>query len=90
MLICMCMLNKRTQILFDHDFWNELLVLAKARDVSVGELVRNALKETYFQKDKKQKMLKEKAFENILGLRKTIKSVSAEEIRQFINYGRKY
>ncbi|PIS14153.1 hypothetical protein COT65_00350 [Candidatus Shapirobacteria bacterium CG09_land_8_20_14_0_10_47_13] len=84
------MLNKRTQILFDNDFWSELLVLAKARQMSVGELVRNALRETYFAGNDKQKMAKERAFENILNLKKTIKPISIEKIGQLINYGRKY
>lgn len=88
--MCIHMLNKRTQILFDHDFWNELLLLAKAKEVSVGELVRQALKETYFQKKEREKTAKERAFENILRLKKAIKPIGAKEIQLFINHGRKY
>jgi len=58
MLICMCMLNKRTHILFDQEFWNYLSKLAKMNDTSVGDLVRKAAKEKYAIKtdlDKKRK-----------------------------------
>lgn len=88
MLICMCMLNKRTQILFENEFWNQLLALAKTKDTSVGELVRRAVRETYFQEDKKQKMAR--AMERIAKIRKTLKKVTYKEIKEMINYGRKY
>lgn len=85
MLICMCMLNKRTQILFENDFWNQLMSLAKARDMSVGELVRSTLKATYFKEDKKEKMAR--GMKMILSVRKKFKKIDYKEM---INYGRKY
>ena len=54
MLMCMCMLNKRTQILFEDDIWFQLCALAEAKETSVGDLVRKAVKGTYFQENKKE------------------------------------
>lgn len=84
----MCMLNKRTQILFDDNLWLQLCALAKAREISVGELVRKAVKRAYFQENKKIKMAK--AMKTILEIRKKLKKITAEEIKEMINYGRKY
>ena len=43
MLMCMCMLNKRAQILFDKDRWNKLTKIAKSQNTSVGDWVRKAV-----------------------------------------------
>lgn len=43
----MCMLTKRTNILFDEELWGKLVSLAQERNTSVGELVRAALKGAY-------------------------------------------
>lgn len=85
MLMCMCMLNKRTHILLDENLWLQLMALAKAQNISVGELVRKAVKEVYFDKNKKEKMAK--AMEVILKTRKKFKKINYKEM---INYGRKY
>lgn len=61
----MCMLTKRTNILFDEDLWRTLVALARERKTSVGELVRTAVKKTY---DTKQEMLerRRKAIDAVL------------------------
>lgn len=82
------MLNKRTQILFDDNLWFQLCALAKMKETSVGDLVRKAVKGTYFQENKKRKMAE--AMETIINIRKNLKKVSAKEIKEMINYGRKY
>lgn len=64
----MCMLIKRTQILFDKELWNTLVGLAKEKKISVGELVRRAVREKY-EEDKLLKKRK-KAVEAILAFRK--------------------
>lgn len=43
----MCMLNKRTHILFDEETLSLLSDLAKQKQKSIGELVRSAVKKTY-------------------------------------------
>ncbi len=45
----MCMLTKRTQILFDKQLWNTLVQIAKTNNTSVGELVRSAVKKQYIK-----------------------------------------
>lgn len=45
MCICMCMLNRRFQILFDKDLWNRLTKVAKSQNISFGELIRRAIRD---------------------------------------------
>lgn len=64
----MCMLIKRTQILFDKKLWNALVDIAKRENTSVGELVRIAVKEKYEEERRLQQ--RKKAIEAILAFRK--------------------
>lgn len=48
------MLNRRTQILFDEEMYQRLISLSHEKEISMGELVRNAVKRTYKQKWKKK------------------------------------
>lgn len=41
----MCMLTKRTNIMFDEELWKKLTKLADKQQVSVGEIVRTAARE---------------------------------------------
>lgn len=50
-LMCMCMLNRRFQILFDKDSWNKLTKMAKSQNISFGEFIRRAVRE-YLDKQK--------------------------------------
>lgn len=63
MLICIHMLTKRTNILFDEQLWNTLSRIAQERKTSVGELVRTALVEKYAGEEKSRQI--KKAVENI-------------------------
>lgn len=86
MLIWICMLTKRTQILFDENIWKKLTQLARAQTTSVGQLIREAVKEKY---------LKEADF---VRQRETLEEIErirprlAQKIdyKALINYGRKY
>ena len=40
MLMCIHMLNRRVQILFDKDLWNKLIKTCKAQNISAGEFIR--------------------------------------------------
>ena len=62
------MLTKRTQILFDQQLWTSLMQLAKEKNTSIGELVRNAVRKQYSEDGKQERI--EKAVENILKFRK--------------------
>jgi len=85
------MLTKRTNILFDQKTWDMLMGLAHEKDYSVGELVRRAVIEKYMNEE--QIILKERAeaIEQINRIRKQIKhKFTREEIKESIEYGRKY
>jgi predicted transcriptional regulator len=81
------MLTKRTNILFKDDEWQKLSRLAKKKQTSAGQLVRNAVREVYFKNNKKERGIKE-AFENIVKIRKVQKGTI--DYKELINYGRKY
>lgn len=86
MLICMCMLNKRTHILFDETLWKRLVYLAKRSNTSVGNLIRIAVEEHYNQKNTIEKI--KQTCESIETHRKRFKG--AIDYKQLINYGRKH
>ena len=45
--MCMCMLDRRFQILLNKDLLNKLNELAKAQKSSIGEAVRRAIERDY-------------------------------------------
>ena len=81
----MCMLTKRTNILFDEDLWQTLVVLAQTKRTSVGELVREAVKRAYLEEAKRNNI--SRVADIILSLRKAQKNINYKE---FINDGRKF
>lgn len=82
----MCMLTKRTNILFDEELWRRLSDRAKREKTSVGNLVRKAVEKAYVQNEEKDE--RTKAFERILKIRKISKKPI--DYKALINYGRKY
>lgn len=62
------LLNKRTNILFDQQLWNQLSEIAKVKRTSVGELVRIAVRKEYSEDEKQERI--GKAVENILAFQK--------------------
>ena len=56
MCICMCMLNRRFQILFDKDLWNKLTKMAKSQNISFGEVIRRAVREYLDKQGKLQNL----------------------------------
>ena len=81
------MLTKRTNILFDEEQFAYLAALASKNNTSVGDLVRKAVVKVYYQEPHDKRI---DAYNKILALRKGIKKITNKEIREFINYGRKY
>ncbi|MBM3209520.1 hypothetical protein FJZ40_04495 [Candidatus Shapirobacteria bacterium] len=79
------MLTKRTNILFEEDLWLTLAALAQSQEVSVGELVREAVRKTYFGEGKQKKITQ--AVESILVTRKKQAGINYGEL---INHGRKH
>lgn len=80
------MLIKRTNILFDEETWKMLTSLAAQKQVSASELIRKAIKGTYFSEG--EKMNNEKVFGQIVSLRKRTKGKI--DYRKLIEDGRKH
>ncbi|MBI2596002.1 hypothetical protein HYW46_04695 [Candidatus Daviesbacteria bacterium] len=80
------MLNKRAQILFDKELWNILEKLANEKNLSIGELVRKAVKKQYLDEAKFEK--RSKAIQRTLDRRLIFKGKI--NYKELIDYGRKY
>ena len=86
MLICIHMLTKRANILFEQELWDQMTQHAKKRNISVGELIRQAVEEKYLNDDKTERIRNAHAW--ILKNRKIAKGKI--DYKALINYGRKY
>lgn len=84
--MCICMLTKRTNILFSQEQWKKIQNLARKQQVSIGSLVRKAID----QMEESDEILKkrEEAYDHILKIRKRQKGKI--DYKELINYGRKY
>lgn len=70
--------------MFENKRWQDLLVLAKAKGTSVGELIRNAVDNSYFIDTIAAQ--RSQAWKDIIATRKIFKGkINYEE---YINYGR--
>lgn len=83
----MCMLTKRTNILFDEKLWERLSNRAKREKTSVGKLVRRAVEKAYVEVEDEELKRRKKAIDEIFRIRKRIRGINYKE---YINYGRKY
>jgi hypothetical protein len=95
MVLCMCMLSKRTNILFSEPMWDGLSELAQREGSSVGELVRLAVEEQYFKPGELLKALQTKRRRQALATVATVHSqlrekFSIKDIQRLISNGRKY
>lgn len=79
------MFNKRVNLLFDQDEWERLTVLASLKNANASQLIRVAIRKTYFS-DQANKTRKS-AFYSIIKERKTFKNINYKAL---INYGRKF
>lgn len=77
------MLNKRVNILFDQEEWQKLCDLAHWREENASQLIRVAIKKTYFP-DNDQKAIK-LAVASIKSKRTLSKKINYKAL---INYGR--
>lgn len=80
------MLQKRTNILFDQELWEQITLLAKSRKLFVGQLVKTAVKDQYALQDITIRKIK-KACQAIESLRPQKKGKL--DYKALINYGRK-
>ena len=83
----MCMLTKRTQILFEPETWQLLQQVSRAKNISTGELIRQSVAKTYLKKDAKliTKQL-------LLDIKKLKPKINTKNInyKELINHGRKH
>lgn len=79
------MLNKRVNVLFDQDEWDRLTVLASLKNANASQLIRVAIRKTYFSDQ--NNTARKSAFYSILKERKTFKHINYKAL---INYGRKF
>jgi hypothetical protein len=81
------MLTKRTNILFDNQTWLKLQRLAKTRNESIGELVRQAVEQNYNLKDDQTSQIRQ-VCDEIERIRVSFKGKL--DYKALINYGRKF
>ncbi len=77
------MLTKRTNLLFEEELWQLLAAKAAEKELSVGELVRQAVRRVYIE-DNQGRILQ--ASRKILANRKFGRKIAYQAL---INYGRK-
>lgn len=82
----MCMLTKRTNILFDEKLWKRLSDRAKRERTSVGKLVRMAVEKAYAKDQELEE--RRRAIDHIRKIRKHFRG--RIDYKELINYGRKY
>jgi len=80
------MLTKRANILFEQKQWEELVKLAKAKNTSVGQIVREAVHEKHLNESTKS--TRAKAIE--WTLKNRVISKGKIDYKELINHGRKY
>lgn len=81
------MLNKRTNILFDQLTWGVLKQTSQARDTSISELIRLAVKKMYLEQERgneRQQLLAE-----IKALAKNV-DLTGISYKELINDGRRF
>lgn len=78
------MLKKRTQLLLSRERWEDLTNLAREKKTSVGELVRQAIEESYFSKEDRTKV--KRAIDRIIAIRPHFKGKI--NYKELINEGR--
>jgi len=82
----MCMLTKRTHILFEENLFKKLAQIARIQKKSVGQLIREAVREKYMENEKFAK--RSKAIDSTLKHRTIFKKKI--NYKELINYGRKF
>jgi len=83
------MLTKRTNILFSEQEWQLLTTLATQKTTSVGQLVRHAVANTYGKSTSAPATHPLDRIHHLVA-KHNIKGLTAQEIKSFIQEGRKY
>lgn len=85
--MCICMLNRRVNILWDDGLWTKLVKLSKKRSLSVSELIRRAVIRVYFSQDDERLAAIKGACKEIEKIRPTLNRLNYKEL---IEHGRKH
>lgn len=84
------MLEKRTNLLLEKETYDYLAYLAKERGITVGELIRKAIKREYLAKKEKILQSRQRAFKKILRMQEGMKIPEKLDYKELINYGRRH
>lgn len=84
------LLDKRTNVLLEQDVYKYLVVLAEKESVSVGELIRKAIKDVYLTEKDRINLEKQEAVSIILELQKGIKIAKKIDYKELIENDRRY
>lgn len=84
--MCICMLTKRTNIIFHQSSWDKLVKLSKTQSKSAAELIRSAVDEYYGLKNDSIMQIRDAC--NIIE-KKRKKQDNKVDYKSLINYGRK-
>lgn len=82
------MLNRRTHILFDDETLEILTTIAQQKQISVGNVVRQAVKQLYMKSDTVARERKKRAYIKLLRWQKEIGVSKPINYRTLINDGR--
>lgn len=84
------MLTKRTNLLFEEELWQLLAERAVEEGLSVGELVRQAVKKIYVEPEDEVLEQRKKAFEALIKLQQKTRQKGRVDYKALIEYGRKH
>ena len=84
------LLDKRTNVLLEQEVYKYLAILAEKESVSVGELIRKAIKDVYLTEKDRINLEKQEAINMILELQKGIKIVKKIDYKELIENDRRY
>ena len=86
----MYMLTKRTNLLFEEELWQLLAAKAEEEELSVGELVRQAVKKIYVEPGDEVLKGRKQAFKALIKLQQKTKQKGRVDYKALIEYGRKH
>jgi len=84
------MLTKRTNLLFEEELWQLLAAKAEEEELSVGELVRQAVKKIYVEPGDEVLKERKQAFKALIKLQQKTKQKGRVDYKALIEYGRKH
>ena len=91
------MLNRRVHVLFDESDYVLMEQIASKRGISVGELIRDATKEAVAKKRDEELIGRKRKITELMKWRRKMtarnkkrKPLTVAEIKELINYGRRY